>query len=404
MSGTSSGTFLYNPPISELSIEVFERCGKATTELTTAQIASIRRSINLVLVTFANRGVNLWTVAEFKSYMPQGVNQYFVPQQVIDVLADSVVLRQYMMGAPTSVAPQFTTNAGITSVTVTGLSVTPGAGQFIAVNIPISVGGIIIQAGFYQVTSVPGSGMADFTVPVAPPATVVNGGAVPQFASTLLSPIITVTFANHGLMVGQSFVVQQTTSVAGVLLLGPYQVTSVVSSSAFTITAPNPAGAVVTVSENGGLASLSSQTNAGSLIQPAFPVDITLSPLSRGEWMDIPNKKQQGRPTSFWVDRQIIPVMHIWPVPAASGPYQLVYRASQQIQDADITNGQVLNVPYRFYEAFVSALTAAMAQKLAPAMATSLASYAALCFQESADEDRERVSSYLTPDFSSYFH
>jgi hypothetical protein len=406
--GNPSGTYNYAPPISEIVLEAMDRLGQRPTELTAAQIASARRSLNLVLVSWSNKGVNLWTVEQFISYMPRGVIQYFVPQQVIEVLADSVVLRQYQMGAPVSVAPAFTTVLNSTSVTVSGLSATPGAGQYIGVNIPVSVGGIVIQAGFYAVASVPGSGEATFTVPVAA-TSATTGGVVPQFVSTANSTTITVNFPNHGLLVGQPFVVQQTVSVGGVTLLGPYAVATVASSSQVTIVAPFPAGSGATVSENGGNASLSTQATSQNGTISAFPVDIVLYPLSRGDYMAIPLKEQQGRPTSYWLDRQVVPVFNVWLAPDQNGPYELVYRASQQVQDADITGGQTLAMPYRFYEAFCADLTARMAFKWPPKPETGvtiadLVTYAQSQWDLAADEDRERVSSFLTPDFASYFN
>lgn len=398
----SSGTFTYNPAISELLIEALERCQKPTTELTPAQIASGRRSLNLVLVSWANRGVNLWTVAQFISYMPRGVAQYFAPPQTVDVLADSVTLRQYQMGAPVSVAPAFTTILSSSTVTVAGLSATPGAGQYIGVNIPIGVGGIVIPAGFYQVTAVPGSGEATFNAGVAA-TSATTGGVVPQFVTTTQSATVTVNFPNHGLSVGQPFVVQQTVAVGGLTLLGPYPVAAVASSSQFTFVAPYPAGSGATVFENGGLASLSTQATAQNGSESAYPVDIQLYPLARGEYMQIPNKKTQGRITSYWIDRQIVPVFNVWPLPDQNGPYELKYRASQQVQDADIIGGQTLNMPYRFLAAFTADLSAALAIKWAPALAAGLATVAQTEWDRAADEDIEKTSLFLSPDVSSYF-
>lgn len=404
---TTSNTYTWNLPVSEWLLDAFERCQRRTPELTPEQMASGRRSLNLVQVTWANRGVNLWTVAEFTDYMPQAVNEYFAPQQVVDVLADSVTLRQYQMGAPVSVAPAFTTTAASSTMTASGLSATPGAGQYIGVNIPVSVGGVVVQAGFYQVVSVPGSGQATFDAGVTATAST-TGGVVPEFVTTANSTTITVNFPNHGLLVGQPFVVQQTTGVGGVTLLGPYPVATFVTADQFTFASPYPAGSAATVSENDGDASLSTQATTQGLTQTAYPVDIVMYPLSRGDFMAIPLKKQQGRPTSYWVDRQIVPVFHIWPVPDQNGPYELRYRASQQVQDADIRNGVTLAVPYRFYEAFCSSLAAHLAMKWPPPKESgvtveSLAAYAEVQWNLAADEDRERVSTFMVPDMSAYF-
>lgn len=383
-------------------LEAYDRNLQRTTELTAAQIASGRRSLNLVLYSWANRGINLWTVAQFIQYMAQGTTQYIAPPQIVDILADSVILRQYLMGGPVSVAPQFTTTLGSPNVAIAGFSATPSAGQFISVGVQVSVGGLILS-GFYQVTSVPASGQATVTAASNATASVVSGGVVPSIASTANSTTMTVTFPNHGLLVGQPFNVQVTSSVGGVTLLGPYPVASVLSANSFTFTAPYPAGSAQTVGENGGNASLSTQSVNPQQVQASFPEDIQLFPMSRTEYMSIPNKTTQGRTTSFWIDRQINPVMNFWPVFDQNGPYEIVFRASQYVQTADITGGQVLNCPARFLESFASDLAAHLSMKWNPERSADLRAYAAEQWQLAAGEDIEKVSLYLQPSFSGYF-
>lgn len=402
MSGQTSGTFNFaNIPISELLIEALERCGKSMVELDIQYVRTGTRSLNLVLVSWANRGINLWTVFEFVRQMPQGVIQYVVPPRVIDVMPDSVVLRQYQMGAPVSVPPAFTTTLGSPNVVVSNLAATPAAGQFISVGVSISVGGLILS-GFYKVLAVPGTGQAEFVATSNATAST-SGGAVPSITGTVNSTTMTVVFDDHGLLIGQSFVVQVTTVVGGVSLLGPYPVTSVINANTFTIAASQPAGQNQTVSENGGNAYLATQATVQGLTQTAYPVDIVLYPLSRGDYMAIPLKQQQGRPTSFWLDRQISPVFNVWLVPDQNGPYELRYRASQQVQDASIMSGQTIQLPYRMIEAFVSNLASMLSMKIAPALSVALKAYADEQWDLAADEDREKVSTFMVPDLSSYF-
>lgn len=405
--GLPSGTYNWGnttggaPLISELVLEAYERSGKIGVELTSMMVQSARRSLNLVLSSWSNRGVNLWTVAEFTQYMPQGIGEYFCPPQVINVLPDSVLLRQYQMGAPVAVMPMFITTANSASVIVSGLAATPAAGQYINVGVMVSIGGIIVD-GFYQVQSVPGSGEAMITVVAAAIASA-TGGVVPQFVTTANSNTVTVNLPSHGLLTGQPFNVEAQTSVGGITLLGPYVVTTVNSGDQFTITSPFPAGSATTVSENGGNTNLSTQASSSNDTNPAYPVDIVMYPLSRGDWMAIPDKKQQGRPTTFWVDRQISPVIRIWPQPSADGPYELRYRASRQVQDADLVGGQTLAVPFSFLESFTADLAAALALKWAPERLVVLKQEGAEQWQLASDENREKVSTYLVPDLSGYF-
>jgi hypothetical protein len=226
---------------------------------------------------------------------------------------------------------------------------------------------------------------------------------VPQLNTAANSSTVTVNFPNHGLSVGQPFNVEVQTSLGGITLLGPYPVTTVVNANQFTFTSPYPAGFIASAYENGGLTNLSTQASESNDTNPAYPVDIILYPLSRGDFQAIPNKQQQGRPTTFWVDRQVSPVFNIWPQPDANGPYELRFKASCQVMDADIVGGQVLQVPFRMLQAFTSDLAAALAIKWAPERLAILRQEATNEWEGASEEDRERVSTFMVPDLSGYY-
>ena len=64
---TTSGTTIFNPDLSEIFEEAFERLGYDRNgmpfELRTGyDLRTARRSLNLLLAEWANRGINLWTV------------------------------------------------------------------------------------------------------------------------------------------------------------------------------------------------------------------------------------------------------------------------------------------------------------------------------------------------------
>ena len=91
MSGTSSGTYTWFPPVTELVLDAFERCGKADLDGLNAQLMqSAKRSMNMVLQSWSNRGVNLWTLDLVS--LPLAVNQggeaspIAVDSSVIDIL------------------------------------------------------------------------------------------------------------------------------------------------------------------------------------------------------------------------------------------------------------------------------------------------------------------------------
>lgn len=85
---TTSGTAAFNLDVADLCEEAFERCGK---ELRTGyDFKTARRSLNLMTVEWANRGINLWTIEEGSIPMVQGTITYDIPVDTIDLL-DQVI-------------------------------------------------------------------------------------------------------------------------------------------------------------------------------------------------------------------------------------------------------------------------------------------------------------------------
>jgi hypothetical protein len=81
---TTSGVTTFDPDLNDLVEEAFERCGS---ELRTGyDLRTARRSLNLMFSDWANRGVNLWTVAQGTISLTQGVNNYSLPADTVDLL------------------------------------------------------------------------------------------------------------------------------------------------------------------------------------------------------------------------------------------------------------------------------------------------------------------------------
>jgi hypothetical protein len=85
---TVSGTSTFNLDLNNLVEEAFERCGA---ELRTGyDLRTARRSLNLLTIEWANRGINLWTLEQITIPLVQGQIIYDLPVDTIDLL-DSVV-------------------------------------------------------------------------------------------------------------------------------------------------------------------------------------------------------------------------------------------------------------------------------------------------------------------------
>jgi hypothetical protein len=85
---TTSGTAVFNLDLSELVEEAFERCGS---EMRTGyDLRTARRSLNLLTIEWANRGINLWTIEQGSIPLVTGQATYDLPGDTIDLL-DTVV-------------------------------------------------------------------------------------------------------------------------------------------------------------------------------------------------------------------------------------------------------------------------------------------------------------------------
>ena len=81
---TTSGTTAFNLNLNELVEEAFERCGA---ELRTGyDLRTARRSLNLLTIEWANRGINLWTIEQGSIPLVQGQITYDLPADTIDLL------------------------------------------------------------------------------------------------------------------------------------------------------------------------------------------------------------------------------------------------------------------------------------------------------------------------------
>lgn len=81
---TTSGTTTFNLDLNNLIEEAFERCGA---ELRTGyDLRTARRSLNLLTIEWANRGINLWTVEQGTIPMVQGQITYDLPIDTIDLI------------------------------------------------------------------------------------------------------------------------------------------------------------------------------------------------------------------------------------------------------------------------------------------------------------------------------
>ena len=123
--------------------------------------------------------------------------------------------------------------------------------------------------------------------------------------------------------------------------------------------------------------------------------DYALERISRSDFINIPTKTQQGRPSQFFVDRQIDPTLKLWPVPENSIDTVIIDKLVR-MDDAD-TFTNTMDIPFRFYPCLAAGLAYYLAIKRAPDRVQLLKAVYEEEFERAASEDRDRASFNIQP-------
>tara|TARA_R110000744_G_scaffold221501_1_gene340503 strand:- start:65 stop:826 length:762 start_codon:yes stop_codon:yes gene_type:complete len=127
--------------------------------------------------------------------------------------------------------------------------------------------------------------------------------------------------------------------------------------------------------------------------------DISITRVSRDEYLAIATKSTTGRPTQFYVNRQITPVVTVWPVPENSTD-QFIYDRLVRMDDAD-ASVNTMEIPFRFYPCLAAGLAYYISLKKAPERTQILKALYEEEFLRAEEEDRDKASITLVPSYSS---
>ena len=137
-----------------------------------------------------------------------------------------------------------------------------------------------------------------------------------------------------------------------------------------------------------------------SMVVRRSSTNYNVTRVSRSEFLSIHHKTTSGRPTQFFLDRQITPNLKLWPLPENSTDV-LYYDALTRIQDAD-TMQNTIEVPFRFYPCLTAGLAYYLSIKKAPDRIQLLKAIYEEEFDRAAAEDRDRSSFTITPTLDYY--
>ena len=291
-----SGSKNFELDVADYVEEAFERCGLEVR--TGYDLKSARRSLNLMLAEWANRGLNQWTIVETSIVTATGVTEY---------------------------------PAGILTMTVAS-----HAGFQVGETI---TGGT--SAATAKITNLPSSSVGDLE------------------ANTLAITIPVGTFASGETITGGT------------------------------------SGTSTTVSAAVDFSNTNSTIDVLSAVVTRDSTDLSIDRVSREAFINIPNKATSGRITQYFLDRQITPVLKVWPAPENDTDIVKFNRLTR-MDDADGYT-DTLDMPFRFYPCLAAGLAYYIAMKRAPNRLQLLKSVYEEEFERAATEDRDRASFTVGP-------
>jgi len=124
-------------------------------------------------------------------------------------------------------------------------------------------------------------------------------------------------------------------------------------------------------------------------------VDYGIERISRDDYLNIPTKTTQSRVSQFYVDRQITPVLKVWPAPDNSTDVLIFDRLVRMDDASSATN--TLQMLFRFYPALAAGLAYYISLKRAPQRTQLLKAVYEEELDRAMSEDRDRASLQVVP-------
>lgn len=375
---STSGTYNFGSPQSKDLIEdAYERIGILPTEITQQKIIAAQRSLNFIIQQWPNKGNNLWTIRKGMLGLTPNQNAYNLPPNAIDVKTATIrISNRTLGGTPFSSAGgtaasafDYNTQTSCTQISPNGyISYNWGVAQW-----PIALVGIqTAETVNYTLVCEYSLDNINWTTALNIPSQTYIQGVLTWFVIPVPTP------AN----VFRVREVSSSTLLTWNIIDGP--IWSAIDLVTWSTWSQTP-------------------LNLQELYFNTAVRDTIVTRLSEFEYTSLPMKNQVGRPTSFWVDRQVNPIIYLWPTPIL--PYNNLYITFwEALQDI----GAMLNnaeVPARFLEPLCSALAYSLGLKESarnPAIANilpMLQANAEQAYKTAGEEDRERVPLRIYGDF-----
>lgn len=356
VSGTYNFQSLEND---DLILECFERIGFAGDQLVPVQINSARRSLNFLLLDWISKSINLWTINKLYLPLSTGQSKYTLGTSITDIL--EVLQRTFtrqLNGTPRS----------NTAATYDGLG---GGNPLFAFDNNFST----------ACTQDVADGNISYTYGAGNTQTITFIG------------IRTNISGNYNLVIEYSND-NVTWLPLNVDWTHPYAYQTGVTRWADVVT---PVAAMTyRVREIGG-----ATLNIQEIYFGNTTIDLKITPVSRDTYLSYSQKYLQGRPSTYYFDKSLLPNINIWPTPT-SDYLVLQYSFIRTMYDA----GEFYNttsVPARMYPALAAGLTWMLAVKYKPEMADVFKAQYDETFTLATANDSENVDMTIGYDLNSYY-
>tara|TARA_R110000787_G_scaffold16034_2_gene49106 strand:+ start:186 stop:1058 length:873 start_codon:yes stop_codon:yes gene_type:complete len=210
----------------------------------------------------------------------------------------------------------------------------------------------------------------------------INNWTVDQVSQTLATGIseipagtITITVTASGAFTVAETITGGTSGATASVLTKPTSTTMelTVPTGTFVVSETitgGTSGATTAVSAAPSLVDTQNTIDIISAVIRRSSNDITIERIGRSEYLQIPSKTTTGRPTQFFLDKQITPVIKLWQTPDNSTDI-LIYDRLVRMDDADAAQND-MGVPFRFFPAFAAGLAYYTSIKRAPERMTVL--------------------------------
>jgi len=341
----------------ELILECFERLGISGEQLVPVKLNSARRSLNLLLLDWITKSINLWTLNTAYLSLNTGQSRYLLNSTITDIL--QVNLRQ------------FTRQLNGTSQSNTAATYDNGGGG----NSLFAFDGNTTTACTQNVAN----GNISYTYGVGISQTILFIGV--QSNTTTLYTLLVET-SNDNANWTTLLTIPPQIFTAGMAIWSDV----ILPTSSMTFRVREIGGATLDIQEI-------YFTNNVS--------DLKLSAVSRDTYLSFSQKFIQGRPSCYYFDKQINPILNVW-YPPTNNYNVLQYSYVNIMQDAGGFYN-IADIPSRMLPALTWGLTWLLAIKYNPPLAVDMKNEYEQAFSTATANDSENVGLTINYDIGSYY-